>query len=261
MMDFIRRQPVAGGETEASYSEPDVPGIERRRSVRQASLLEIAKMTVNGESELCRLRDVSADGVRAELYCPVTPGDRVVIELRTGHLIEGQIAWARGGDMGVAFDSHMPITEMLSHCSFDGRVTTVRAPRLDVDLTATLVVKRFTQAAQVVNISQSGCKLLLDDYFETDTPCTLHSPHLGPLEGEVKWWRESEGGVMFAEEISYARFVEWRRALNPNWSTADEVPHPISWFPPEAEDADVSAPVPRPTRLFGQRGPALSKRK
>ncbi|WP_167071017.1 PilZ domain-containing protein [Sphingomonas vulcanisoli] len=253
MMDLMRRKPAVEAE--------EVTGAERRRSVRQASLLEVAKMTIGGHSELCRLRDVSADGLCAELYCPVTQDERVIIELRTGHIIEGRIAWVSGGDMGVAFASAMPITEMLSHCSFDGRVTTVRAPRLDVDIAATLQVRHFAQPAQVVNLSQSGCKLLLDDYFDADTPCVLQIEHLGALEGEIKWWRDREGGLMFDEAIPYARFVEWRRALNPHWRAADEAPPPSAWFPPEAQEVEDSAPAPRPMRLFGQRGGALAKRR
>ena len=248
---MIRRKPAVAAEPGGEIA---LPGLDRRRSVRQASLLEVAKMTIGGKSELCRLRDMSAEGLRAELYCPVTIDQDVTIELRTGHLIHGRVAWANGGDMGVAFDAHIPITEMLSHCSFDGRVTTVRAPRLDVDITATLLVKHFKQPAQVVNISQSGCKLLLDDYFDADTPCTLLIPELGSLEGEIKWWRDRDGGVMFEEMIGYARFVEWRRALNPDWCKADEAAHPTAYFPPEAEDMQNSMAAPRPMRLFGQRG-------
>lgn len=251
MMDLIRRKPVTEFD---SGGEIELPGVDRRRSVRQASLLEVAKMTIGDKSELCRLRDISGNGLSAELYCPVPLNERVTIELKTGHLIYGKIAWTRGGDMGVSFDSHTPITEMLSHCSFDGRVTTVRAPRLDIDITATLQAKRFKQPAQVVNISQSGCKLLLDDYFDSDTPASLHIPYLGTLVGEIKWWRANEGGLMFDEAIPYAAFVEWRRALNPHWARADIAPHPTAWFPPEATDQPESAPAPRPMRLFGQRG-------
>ena len=214
MMERMRRK-------QAAEAEPP-PGAERRRDVRQASLLEVAKLGIGGHEELCRLRGVSADGLRAEVYCPAAAGERVAIELRTGHCIVGHVSWADGGIVGVSFDEPTPMMEMLSHCSFDERVTSVRSPRLTVDVEATLFVDHFKLPARISNISQSGLKLMLDDMFDADTPCTIAIDHLGPLPGEIKWWRDGEGGVMFEELIPYPAFADWRLALNPGWRMAGE---------------------------------------
>src|SRR4051794_40702660 len=84
---------------------------ERRRSVRHTTVMQIAKIRLaNGREELCLLRDVSPDGLRAEIYVAVSPGDRLEIEMRTGHTISGTVAWVEADHVGVAFDAPVPVS-------------------------------------------------------------------------------------------------------------------------------------------------------
>lgn len=190
------------------------PVHERRRSIRHAAVMQLAKLKLDcGREELCLLRDVSPDGLRAEVYCTVRPGDRIVIELRTGHSLSGAVCWADGSMIGVSFDEPVPMSAMLAHCSFDDRLGKLRPPRLVVDLRGRLRVGLEETDVAIGNISQAGMQIAAPEPLAPGAPCAIALPGLPPRAAGIRWWRDGQAGLLLAQPFDYAEFAAWRAAL------------------------------------------------
>ena len=76
-------------ETSFSFSDQVPPPPERREGERYVTILRVGVLIVDGQRELCLIRNISAGGLMAHVYSPVQPGQRVVVELKTSQQIEG----------------------------------------------------------------------------------------------------------------------------------------------------------------------------
>lgn len=189
------------------------PAPERRRSGRLTTIFQVAKLTAPGIEELCILRDISADGLRAELYVPVAAGVRVVIEFGTGHDVAGRVAWARDGSIGVDFDAPASVMTLLSHSSVDARLGRIRPPRIAMTAETVLRTLHGDIAVRTCDVSQAGVKFLVDRALPPEMPCELALPLLGDRPATVRWCRGGTAGLMFVDPLDYPAFAAWRRAL------------------------------------------------
>lgn len=198
---------------------PDAPeqeeaGAERRRSVRHATVFQIARLTAGDRQELCILRNVSPGGLKAEVYIEVAQGERVAIELKTGHRLSGRVVWTREQFIGVQFDAPVPMMSMLAHCSVDERVGRIRPPRIDIDLAGTLKVEHEHHPVHITNVSQAGLKLSIEANLRTESRCEVRLDELGWKRGTVRWCHAGEAGIMLVQPMLYPEFAAWRRALH-----------------------------------------------
>lgn len=184
-------------------------GAERRRSVRHTTVFQVAKLITPAFQELCILRDISATGLRAEVYREVAEGDAVSIEFRTGHRVSGKIVWVRDGAIGVHFDQEVSVVEILSHSSFDDRIGRIRPPRLDVDLEAKLRIGLKLAPVRVLDASQAGVKIAYDQDVRIEQACEIMLPGLN-RRAVVRWQRQATIGLMFCDPLPYPDFVQWR---------------------------------------------------
>lgn len=82
----------------------DGSGEARTRGGGRDSLLLGAQMRVNGtDPQLVRVRNLSRGGLMAELAGDLQLGDPVQIEVRGIGWVDGQIAWAAEGRVGISF--------------------------------------------------------------------------------------------------------------------------------------------------------------
>lgn len=187
------------------------PVQERRRSIRHATVMQVAKIRLDAQrEELCLLRDISPEGARAELYVAVDVDTHVEIELRTGHLIGGRIAWTEGKAIGVAFDEPMPMSAVLAHCSFDDRLGNLRPPRLRVNMRGILIADGTQRVVPIGNISQAGLQIGSAEPLPSASPCVIGVPGLATRPATIRWWRDGEAGVMLTEPLEFVEFAEWR---------------------------------------------------
>jgi len=187
------------------------PVQERRRNVRHTAVMQIAKIRLGaGREEMCLVRDLSTEGLKAEIYVPVETGMRVEIEVRTGHKLGGCVAWAEPDMIGVSFDEPMPMAAMLAHCSFDERVGALRPPRLNVDMNGVLKLGSDERAVRIGNISQAGVQIGACDPLHAGAPCAIALPGLPPRAATVRWWRDDQAGLLLSEPFDYTEFAEWR---------------------------------------------------
>lgn len=187
---------------------------ERRRSIRHATVMQIAKLRLaSGEEELCLLRDVSPEGLKAEIYIDIAVGERLEIELRTGHRVSGAVAWTDGRMTGVVFDEVVPMSAMLAHCSFDDRLGKLRPPRLIVDMPGKMRIDFVEQDVRIGNISQAGLQIDAPEPLQPGTPCAITLPGLSPRPATIRWCRDGQAGLLLGVPFDYIAFANWRSAL------------------------------------------------
>jgi hypothetical protein len=187
---------------------------ERRRSIRHATVMQLAKIRLGGgREELCLLRDVSPEGLKAEVYVAIASNDHIEIELRTGHRLGGTVAWVEGNMIGVAFDEAVPMSAMLAHCSFDDRVGKLRPPRLMVDLRGTLRIDSEDHEVAIGNISQAGVQITAPGPLHDGAVCTIALPGLAPRAATIRWCRGDQAGLMLTEPLDYGQFAAWRGGI------------------------------------------------
>lgn len=184
---------------------------DRRRSVRHAAVNQVAKIRLSsGREELCLLRDISAEGLKAEVYIPLERGASIDIELRTAHIVRGRIVWAANEEIGVAFDAPIPAAAMLAHCSFEANGTNLRPPRLKVNLRGLLRIGAEARMVSIGNISLAGLQIEAANPLRSGTQGSIALPGLPARAAAICWWREGHAGLMLAEPFDYADFARWR---------------------------------------------------
>jgi len=189
----------------------EVPVQERRRSIRHTTVMQVAKIRFgDGREELCLVRDISPEGLKAEIYVPAETGAHIEIELRTGHRLGGGIAWVDSKLIGVSFDEPMPMAAMMAHCSFDDRMGNLRPPRLSVSMTGLLKLGIEERVVHIGNISQAGVQIDIAQQLHAGSPCAIGLPGLIARPATVRWWRDGQAGLLLTEAFDYTEFAEWR---------------------------------------------------
>ena len=184
---------------------------DRRRSVRHATVNQVAKIRLcSGREELCLLRDISAEGLKAEVYIALDRGVSIDIELRTAHSVRGRIVWAANNEIGVAFDAPIPAAAMLAHCSFEANGTNLRPPRLKVNLRGLLRIGADARMVSIGNISQAGLQIEATQPLRIGTLCSIALPGLPARAAAICWWREGHAGLMLSNPFDYPDFARWR---------------------------------------------------
>lgn len=185
---------------------------ERRSSVRHPALAQVAKIRLEaGREELCLLCDISAEGVRAQVYVPLAVGARIEVELRTAHSAKGCVVWSADNFIGVRFDAPIPAAAMLAHCSFEA-TGNLRPPRLKVNLRGLFRIGAAAKVVGIDNISQAGLQIEAPERLAIGTACTIALPGLSARAATICWWREGNAGLMLVEPFDYATFANWRAA-------------------------------------------------
>ena len=89
-MAISRSGQLTGAEPNMAMAAGD-----QRADARHRTVLQVAKLSTQHGDELCILRNVSAGGLRAEVYCHLAVGDPVRLELRTGRGMAGRVVWTQ----------------------------------------------------------------------------------------------------------------------------------------------------------------------
>jgi hypothetical protein len=211
----------------------DVPGTRRGKDERRANLRVGIFETAAGK-QLCLIRNLSRGGARIRVYRRFRLGTRAVIDLKTGHRLDGVIVWAQSGHVGMEFDAPVDIERLFSTETLEAKGHRARLPRVECDAAATVRSGSQIIKGRVVDISQGGIKLESDQPIAPGEAVVL-LPDLYPLAGSVRWTDGRYSGIGFQELVPFRRLLDWTRT----WSGAE--PEPVSStraiLPPADEDA------------------------
>lgn len=188
---------------------------DQRADGRHRTVLQVAKLeTVHGD-ELCILRNVSAGGLRADVYRELAVGEPVRFELKTGRSVAGHVAWTDGTAIGVEFDSKVPILAYLAHQAIEELGRRVRAPRVHIGERGYLRVADREFPVDIVDASQAGMRVRTDRVLFEGGACQIIADGLGERGATVRWCRDGCVGLQFKQPLQFRDFAAWRTRGRP----------------------------------------------
>lgn len=189
--------------------EVSIDGSERRAEERApVSLYRTAMLRWDGMESLCIIRNVSPGGMMIKLPARLAPGQQATVEMRSGHVIPGRIAWAKDGAAGMQFDTRIDVAEVLNGAHREVPSWRQRGPRLHVTCGATLLAANGRQNSTVIDVSQGGAKLEAD-FLRQHDDVVVAIKGLDPRRGVVRWTREGRAGIAFHACIPFDTLAQW----------------------------------------------------
>lgn len=197
-------QPVETTIYSLSEDPPAAP--ERREGERHLTLYRVGSVTIDDRRELCLIKNISAGGMMIRVYCAVSVGKRLSVELKTGQPIRGQVSWVRDQNVGVAFDQAIDVVEILSASMSGPRP---RMPRVEVECHALIREGAATYRMRVCDISQGGVKLESATVLPVGADVVASFPGLAPQPGVMRWTDDGFCGVTFNRLLPLPVLVNW----------------------------------------------------
>jgi hypothetical protein len=189
---------------------PDASMPDRREDLRHRTVLQIAKLETLQGDQLCILRNVSAGGLEAVVYCDLAVGDPVQFELRTGRCMAGLVVWTKGSSIGVAFDQKVPILSYLTHQAIQEMGRRVRSPRVRMNEPGRLRIAGGEFAIDIQDASQAGMRIRTNRVLAVGEPCHIAAGGFSERSAFVRWSRDGEVGIQLNRPLSFSEFGQWR---------------------------------------------------
>jgi hypothetical protein len=211
-MEQTAMPPIAAAPIAGSSAMP----VERRRDARAATVFTIGKISFDGRSLPCMVRDLSEGGMRIQLPAPPPPGARVLIEMRGLDPRLARIRWAVGHEAGLSFDLRCcPADIFAARACRSGRIA--RQPRFPMHRNVPLLIDDMSIAATIENISVGGARLTLPEPLEDGRQAVL-GLMLGDrhgVAGTICWSRDDSCGFRFVQPISSVALAVMLDAAGP----------------------------------------------
>ena len=181
---------------------------DRRGDGRVDSTLRVAKLiSPDGYQQLIKVKNMSAGGLMAIVVRPPEVGTAVDVEM-SAQKIPASIVWTRGDMVGLKFDDHIDLGELLA-----GRKQRVgfrqRPPRLDMRAKASVRVGKTYYQVEVHDISLGGMKVEPIEEYCVGKKVVVVIESFGPVKGEVRWYRDRRAGIVFDKALDFDQLSEW----------------------------------------------------
>jgi len=182
--------------------------VERRADTRTYAVFRVAKLLIDGEEMLCRIKNISARGIMAETLSPPQPKQPISVELRDGERLEGKVAWASKRAFGVAFTDRINLARVLTKDATDQGHSS-RPARVKAHCSARLRIGGIYKIVELEDISQNGCRLKFGEVLPQGQELVLQVDGLPAIKCVVRWCRDGETGIAFNEALSYTVLEHW----------------------------------------------------
>ena len=178
----------------------------RREGERHLTLYRVGAIVIDGQRELCLIKNISAGGMMIRAYCDVVCDMRVSVELKSGHPIEGAVSWVHDSSVGIAFDEPVDVIDLLS-ASMEG--PRPRMPRIEVDCFANVRDGSTLHRMRVHDISQGGLKLESATILASGMDVIVTLPGLESQPCVVRWNEAGFMGITFNRLLALPLLVDW----------------------------------------------------
>lgn len=198
-------------ETTYSIHEEVPEYTQRREDAQPLTLLRVGTLVVAGQRELCLIRNISSRGLMLHVYSPLSEGESVEVEMKTGQQIAGRVKWVRDANAGIEFARAIDVMAILAS-QLVGGDPKPRMPRVEVRCPATLRIGGRTYRVTTRDISQGGAKLAFDTVLPPDAEVVLSMEGFHALHGVLRWCDGEVAGVTFNAVVPWPQLVEWLKA-------------------------------------------------
>jgi translation initiation factor IF-1 len=218
MPDIHRPRRVA-----MSSPHPTPRPTERRTATRHISVFRVGKVRTPRGEELCLIRNISSGGLMAHLYCSLSLGDRVDIELKGGSPLKGKVVWTGDRVAGFQFDRPVDVLQLLAReQERDMRSAVLREPRLSLSLPIRLRTQESEHQAELCDISQGGARIADGGFGLIGDEVILTLDGLSAVRGQIRWRRKGRLGIVFDMLIPFESLARWAAAQNERMHMAGE---------------------------------------
>ncbi len=181
---------------------------ERRTEERLAAILPVAKLITPQGQLLCRVKNLSAGGLAAELSNPLAADTPLEVEFSHDQRIPGVVAWTRKGSVGIRFDAKVDLRQLLSNRK-PREGFQPRPPRMDVNCGATVRIGELYHRVEMRDISLGGLKVEINDWDCVGKSVIVTVDSLRPIKGRVRWYRAGQAGIVFDAPLRFEELAEW----------------------------------------------------
>jgi hypothetical protein len=214
----------------------DVPAADAGQESDDDVALWPGALTSGSVRRACSIRKLSAGG--AILHCDhdVDIGERLELELMNGENLAGRVAWRRGSEVGLSFDTQIDVFAIIAQDIVSQPGERRRMPRVELVCSALLDVDGRTQAVTTRDVSQGGVKLDVPFALAPEQKVTVTLDGLRPVEGVVRWAAGTLAGIAFLPELRWQELMLWLKERRRNVYL-----HAGAQFAPARAAADVPA--------------------
>jgi hypothetical protein len=191
------------------------------RDDRLTTILLVARLSTGSRDELCRIRNISSGGMRIETLSPVSPGERVSIELKNRAVVDGVVVWVDPPGFGLRFDHSVDMVALLA-----GAALPLERPRsrisvrlggsrrqlpLRLSARCPVVLRRYGHVLSGIleDIAQGGARVSLTGAAVPGDHIRLVIPGLESRRATVACVADGTVELIFAEPVAFADLSLW----------------------------------------------------
>jgi hypothetical protein len=193
-----------------SMSDELPPAQSRGSDERHVTIFRVGSIFIEGNRELCLVKNISAGGTLIRAYCPLEVGQPLQVEIKERHPVSGIVSWIRGSDAGIQFDAPINIVELLT-AGPDG--LRPRMPRIEVTCIGFVREGAVIHRAHVHNISQGGISAEVPNALTMGADVTVSLTGLAPQQGVVRWANSGSYGIAFNTVLGLPVLIDWLHRL------------------------------------------------
>jgi hypothetical protein len=195
-----------------------------------------ARLTSPDGDRDCFVHRITSGGLSLTVSGPITPGERVTIELPYGLAAEGWIDGQNPQALAFRFDAPLDVVGALARCLAAQPDERRQMPRIELRQRVCVRHTGSTDFAWTRNLSPAGIGLETRAPLNVGEKVELTLDGLRPLQGEVRWSEGGQAGIAFAEELGWQTLMPWlRRHAN----SAPRAAAPGRDTPPSVPGADT----------------------
>lgn len=184
------------------YSMP-ARQLERRTDARVLTILRVARASTQSDTGLCRIQNISDQGMMMITGLAVAEGDPISVSLSETACISGLAAWTDGARVGIQFDEAIDCAALLQRLAAERSTGDQRPTRLPTDAVGVATTETGLQAVRVIDISQMGMKIRHNGGLIVGHPVKIALENGLQRRGIVRWSTDDLAGVRLLEPIAY----------------------------------------------------------
>jgi hypothetical protein len=168
----------------------------------------MAALELGGTTQICRITNISSQGIQARVFAPVATGDQVCIHVSEEFTADGKVIWIDGTLIGVHLSDPLPAAALLRFSGEDlGRRR--RMPRIESKCDVKLRSHSKLYQCALVNISPAGAMVIPQADVPPRGPVELVAPDLPKVAGQVRWIEEGKIGILFNSLLPLPSLTSW----------------------------------------------------
>lgn len=177
----------------------------RRSSDRVHTLFRIAHLSCEFDEGLCRVRNISDEGIMVTTRRDLDLGAVVSVRLSDWACLTGKVVSIDHGNLGIRFPEPIDCAKLLQSLATQQSSGRKGAPRLGINMIGLAVSETGLQVIRVLDISQHGMKLAHDGSLRPGLPVKLTLENGIERRGVVRWSENAMAGVRLLTSIPYER--------------------------------------------------------